>query len=352
MYYTNNISSLLLNWYEQSKRNLPWRNTKDPYKIWVSEIMLQQTQVNTVIPYYKKWIIAYPTINSLAETDSDSILKLWEGLGYYNRCLNLHKAVKIIVSNYGSSLPNNPNVFETLPGVGEYTAAAVYSIAFSHQLPVLDGNVKRVLSRILKICQFTRHNKNRILSKLKSWIDKNNPGDFNQAMMELGSTVCLPKTPNCRVCPLKSICKGFDTGRPESYPLPNKQKPIPWYLVLTGIIWKNNSFLILQRTGYRHLTNLWELPGGKIQSNQNPKLQLTKILTKKYNLKVSIQNKIGCVNHQYSHFGINLTCFNCKVQNGSGLIGIQPYRWIKQNEINEFAFPKANHKLFDIMKDS
>jgi len=278
-------------------------------------------------------------------------LKLWEGLGYYNRCRNFHRAVKIIVSDYGSSLPNNPKTFKALPGVGDYTVAAVYSIAFSHQLPVLDGNVKRVLCRILQIRRLTAYNKNRILSKLKTWLDKKSPGDFNQALMELGSTVCLPKTPNCKMCSLNSICKGFNTGRPEAYPIPNKQKTIPWYLVLTGIIWKNNSFLILQREGYRHLTNLWELPGGKTQLNQNPKLQLINILTKKYNLEVSIQNKIGEVCHRYSHFGIFLASFNCKIKNGSIPKVIQPYRWIKKHEINQFAFPKANHKLFDLMKD-
>ena len=352
MYTTNNISKLLLHWYNNSKRSMPWRNTKNPYNIWLSETMLQQTQVKTVIPFYNKWIKQFPDFESVARTHLDSLLMIWEGLGYYNCCKYFHKAVKIIVKKYNSSLPVNIEDFKALPGVGIYTAAAVYSIAFSHSIPVLDGNVKRVMSRFLRICQLTSHNKNRILSKLNTWIDRNYPGDFNQAMMELGSTVCLPKNPKCNICPLISSCGGFASGKPQSYPRSQRQNPIPWYPVLTGVIWKRNSFLILQREGYRHLSNLWELPGGKILKNYNSKNQLMKMLKKKYNLDVSINNKIGEVRHRYSHFGIYLSSFNCKIKNGSTPMVNQPYSWIKQHEINRFAFPKANHKLFAIMLEN
>ena len=209
MYTTNNISKSLLHWYKKSKRSLPWRKTKAPYNIWLSETMLQQTQVKTVIPFYSRWIEQFPDFNSVATAHLDSLLKFWEGLGYYNRCKNFHKAVKIIVNNYNSSLPDNIEDFKALPGVGEYTAAAVYSIVLSHPIPVIDVNVNRVMSRLLQIKLHTPHNKKRVLSTLTNCIDKTRPGDFNQAMMDLGSTVCTQKNPKCDICPLNSSCGGF-----------------------------------------------------------------------------------------------------------------------------------------------
>ena len=170
--------------------------------------------------------------------------------------------------------------------------------------------------------------------------------------MDLGSTVCTQKNPKCDICPLNSSCGGFASGKPQSYPLSQRKKPIPWHPVLTGIVWKRNSFLILQREGYRHLSNLWELPGGKILKNHNSKNQLIEMLKKKYNLDVSIKNKIGEVRHRYSHFGIYLSSFNCKIKNGSKPMVNQPYRWIKKHEINQFAFPKANHKIFSSMLEN
>ncbi len=352
MYTTNNISKPLLRWYKKSKRSLPWRNTKAPYNIWLSETMLQQTQVKTVIPFYSRWIEQFPDFNSVATAHLDSLLKFWEGLGYYNRCKNFRKAVKIILNDYKSSLPDNIEDFKALPGVGEYTAAAVYSIVLSHPIPVIDVNVNRVMSRLLQIKLHTPHNKKRVLSTLTNCIDKTRPGDFNQAMMDLGSTVCTQKNPKCDICPLNSSCGGFASGKPQSYPRSQRKNRIPWYPVLIGVVWKRNSFLILQRDGYRHLTNLWELPGGKILKNSNPKSQLAEMLKKKYNLDVCIKNKIGEVRHQYSHFGISLSSFNCKIKNGSKLTVNQPYFWIKKHEINQFAFPKANHKLFAIMLEN
>ncbi|MDP6685136.1 MAG: A/G-specific adenine glycosylase [Candidatus Marinimicrobia bacterium] len=352
MYSTNNISEQLLRWFQKSKRPMPWRKTHDPYKIWLSETMLQQTQVKTVIPFYNKWVKKYPNFESVASADLDALLKMWEGLGYYNRCRNFHKAVKLIVHDFGSSLPIDVQEFKALPGVGDYTAAAVYSIVLSHPIPTIDGNVNRVMSRLLRIRHLTSCNKKRILSKLKIWIDKAQPGDFNQAMMELGSTVCLPKNPKCEICPLILSCVGFNSGKPESYPSPKPQKSVPWRNVLTGVIWNDDSFLILQRKGYSHLSHLWELPGGKTTEKNGHHSQLTELLKDKYQLTVSVKNKIGEIQHRYSHFGITLSGFNCKLLNGESPHGNQPFRWIKKNEINRFAFPKANHKLFAMMKEN
>ncbi len=351
MYPTNNISKPLLRWYQKSKRPMPWRNTKEPYKIWLSETMLQQTQVKTVIPFYNSWIEKYPDFESVAGARLDSLLKSWEGLGYYNRCHNFHKAVKIIVNKYNSSLPINIKDFMVLPGVGSYTAAAVYSIVFLHPIPVVDGNVNRVMSRLLRLLRFTPYNKKRVLSTLIKWLDRSRPGDFNQALMELGSTVCLPKNPKCENCPLKLFCGGTLSGSPESYPSPKPKQSLPWQNVLTGVIWKRDSFLIIKRAGYKHLNNLWELPGGRTLTKNNPHPQLEELLKNKFKLEVSIKNKIGEIRHRYSHFGITLSGFHCRLINGSKPEVNRPFRWIRLNEINQYAFPKANHKLFNLMQE-
>jgi A/G-specific adenine glycosylase len=350
MYSTTNITVELLKWYDKSKRNLPWRKTLDPYKIWLSEVMLQQTQVKTVIPYYKKWIKKFPDFQSISESNLDVLIKLWEGLGYYNRCRNFYNAVKIIYSNFDSMLPKDIEDFKSLPGVGNYTASAVYSIAFSEPHPVMDGNVKRVMCRVFQFRNLTSFNMKRLISSLEKWIDHNRPGDFNQALMELGATLCKPINPKCRICPLKLVCRGYDSGHPERYPITKKKQPIPILNVLTGLVWKQDTFLILQRVGYKHLTNLWELPGGRFQNNLNHQMQLMKILKNKYNLHVNVKIKIGFINHRYSHFGVALSGFHCMLVNGSTLRVNQPYRWIRPEEINQFAFPKANHKLFELMK--
>ena len=213
-----NFTSSLLKWYNREKRILPFRDIKNPYKIWLSEVMLQQTQVETVIPYFERWVKKYPTLHSVAIEDDEKLLKVWEGLGYYSRCRNFHKAIKIVMEKYDGSIPKKWNEFCALPGVGDYTAAAVLSIAFQQSYPVMDGNVKRVMARILGLKNLTKRNLIRIQGRLKKLISIEKPGDFNQAMMELGAKICFPKNPNCGKCPIQKSCYAFDSGSPESYP--------------------------------------------------------------------------------------------------------------------------------------
>ena len=192
MYNTNNIDSIL-KWYDIHKRSLPWRITNDPYKIWLSETMLQQTQVNIVIPYYKKWINKYPTVQSVANANLDSLLKLWEGMGYYSRCRNFYNAANIIINHHNGKIPDDKKIFQLLPGVGEYISGAVLSIAFNKQYPAMDGNQKRVISRLLGLKKLSKHNELRIKKKLKLLVNCNRPGDINQALMDIGSSICKPK---------------------------------------------------------------------------------------------------------------------------------------------------------------
>ena len=216
-----NTADLLLEWYDQNKRSLPWRGTKDPYRIWLSEIMLQQTRAETVKAYYRRFLERYPDIHALAAADTDEILKMWEGLGYYSRARNLHKTAKI-VSQSGGAFPKSVRELEKLPGIGPYAARAIASIARNECTPALDGNQMRVLSRLLGISRVLKTPFD-IESEAMEIISRDRPGDYNQALMDLGSSVCTPKKPDCGNCPLKSVCAAFSEGDPEFYP----QRPAP-----------------------------------------------------------------------------------------------------------------------------
>ena len=238
------FTNQLLHWYKNNKRTLPFRNTKDPYKIWVSEVMLQQPQIKTGIPYFNRWVKEYPTSKSAADASLDKLLKLWEGLGYYRRCRNFHKALKIVEQKYEGEIPNNFDEFLTLPGVGEYTAGAVLSIAYQKCIPAIDGNVKRVMARILGIRNLTIKNQKRLKSNVQKLIPTTNPGNFNQALMELGALICTPINPSCEICPLSNYCKAYKYKEPALYPLKKKKKSKPHYIVVAGIIWRDDKFFI------------------------------------------------------------------------------------------------------------
>ena len=217
------ISQQLLGWYSLNKRSLPWRETKDPYKIWISEIMLQQTQVATVIPYYEKWISSFPDIKTLANADYGNVLKHWEGLGYYSRCKNIHLTAKSI----GEDFPGTFNELIKLPGIGEYTAKTILAIAYNKQEVGIDTNLERVGFRLLGLKKKSKFNSSRVKKFLETIQDKSKPGDFNQALMDLGSSFCQAKVVHCSPCPITSECKATLSADPLKYPEPKKKKPIP-----------------------------------------------------------------------------------------------------------------------------
>ena len=342
------ITQKLLLWYSKNKRLLPFRKTNDPYKIWLSEVMLQQTKVNTVIPYYKRWLKRYPTLESAAEARTDSLLKLWEGLGYYQRCRNFHRALKIVVTNYKGKIPSSFDHFIDLPGVGEYTAGAVLSIAFNKPIPAIDGNVKRVMSRILGIKNLTLYNKRRIKKTIYKFIPTGNPGDFNQALMELGALLCTPQSPNCTKCPITKYCNAYKLSKPELYPLPKKRNKIPHYIIVAGIIWRDSKFYIQKRDEKSMLGGLWEFPGGKIENNESLELALKREIKEECGIIPIIKDKIGCVEHSYSHFSISLNCFHC-IESDEKIRFSKNGAWITHDEIGLYPFPKANHKLFTLI---
>ena len=341
---------MLLRWYSQNKRNLPWRDIHDPYKTWLSEVMLQQTQVNTVIPYYNKWIAKYPTLLSVAETQIDDLLKLWEGLGYYSRCRNFFNSCQIIMNEYGGKIPSNITEFKSLPGVGPYIAGAVMSIGFNNPQPAIDGNINRIMCRYLGLKNQTKYNKARIYTTLSTFISVN-PGDILQALMDIGSLICKPYSVSCNQCPLSNSCKGFLNGSPLLYPIYKYKKSLPVKNIIAGLVQHNDKIFITKRKDDGALGGLWELPMILVK-DYNDRSLFKKLLKDKYNLNLKINNKIGNILHSFSHYKMNIEIFNCEIMNirNQKSSNNNISKWINRREIVNYAFHKANHKLFELIE--
>ncbi len=332
---------------------MPWRGEKDPYKVWLSEVMLQQTQVETVKPYYKKWLERFPTPSHVATATEDEVLKLWEGLGYYARARNFKKACEWIHEQNAGKVPKESQQFKNLKGVGDYIHAAVRSIVFNEVIPVIDGNVKRVVSRIIELNSPPSKSISTIRQFLDSQISSDCPGDFNQAIMDLGSTVCKPRNPKCNECKLSSNCASYMNNTVDKYPLPEKKKSIPHYDIAVGIIWRDNQILIAKRPADVMLGGLWEFPGGKCGLNEELAICVKREIKEELDIEVSVEEKLKSIKHAYTHFTIELTPFHCQFLEGTPKnLGCVDHRWINPSEIEDYPFPKANHKFFNQIPES
>lgn len=345
----------LLEWFRENKRELPWRGTDDIYKIWLSEVMLQQTQVVTVIPYYRRFLQHYPGVRELAKADGESVLKLWEGLGYYNRCMNLHKAARLIESQFGGEIPGTPEEFAPLPGVGPYILAAVMSMARGYPLPAVDGNVIRVYCRFQGTADDIRTAavKNRIKKELEKIIPLESPGEFNEAMMELGALICLPKNPKCETCPLNPGCRARLTAQVDLIPFKSPGKRTPLYKVSIAVIVKGDKFYIQKRPLGGHLGGMWEFPGGKQKGKESPEQTLSRECREELGTDVTIIEKLSNVHHAYSHFKIEMDVFLCRLPRDEAITPThdQPSRWIAIEQLQAYPFPAANHKFFPALKN-
>jgi A/G-specific adenine glycosylase len=347
------IRKRLLSWYRKNQRDMPWRKTVDPYRIWISEIMLQQTRVDTVIPYYRRFLKRFPDVHALAEAHPDEVIKLWENLGYYSRARNLHAAAKIIVEKHGGRFPEDPKAVLALPGIGAYTTGAVLSIAFGKHLPAIDGNVRRVVARLYAVespITETQTQRN-IARRVETLVPARNPGDFNQALMDLGATICLPGDPHCRDCPVAAICKALADDSQSRIPLFAKKKPIPLRQAAAGFILdKKKRFLIVQRTDKGLLGRLWKLPGG-FQSDRETLVEtLKRTVLEETGIVINAGEAVAVVNHTFTHFRMRLHGFWCIPVSGR----IRPpdgitYQWIEPDERSRFAFAKADRELLHRM---
>jgi A/G-specific adenine glycosylase len=343
----------LLAWYQNHRRDLPWRRTSDPYRIWISEVMLQQTQVKTVLPYFERFCRRFPTLADLAAAEQQSVLKSWEGMGYYARARNFHRAARLVMDRMGGRIPEDWRAFRSLPGVGDYIAAAVLSIAFGRPHAVVDGNVKRVLARLFAMEQPV--NISRTHSFFQAAADRlllqKDPGTFNQAMMELGALVCTPAKPDCAKCPISGACRARKASRVAEYPLRQAQRRPPLHRIAVGVVIKNGRLLITRRPTNGLLGGLWEFPGGKIEKGESADQTCLREIMEEVNLRVEIECHLKRVKHAYTHFRIEMDVFCCRYRSGRvRLNGPADFRWIRPGEIEAYPFPKANHKFIPHLK--
>ncbi|MBN2529200.1 MAG: A/G-specific adenine glycosylase [Deltaproteobacteria bacterium] len=344
--------SQLLKWYRANRREMPWRNTSDPFAIWVSEVMLQQTQVNTAIPYFNRFITAFPTPAALAEASEDDVLKLWEGLGYYARARNLQRAARQVVQLFNGQVPSDKASFQSLTGVGPYISAAVMSIAFGRPAAAVDGNVKRVLSRVtMNDAPVNAASSHAVYQPIADrYFNPNAPGDHNQAMMELGANVCQPKTPRCSQCPVRQMCTAYKQDAVVQYPKVEQRKKVPTRHIAVGVIQKGNQLLICKRKPDGLLGGLWEFPGGGVEKDESAEAACVRECKEEVNLTVRVTGKLTTVRHAYSHFKIVMDVFMCAVQNGRvRLRGPVACQWVRPAELGRFAFPGANHKFIPLL---
>lgn len=347
------LQRALVIWYQANKRNLPWRQTCDPYPIWVSEIMLQQTQAETVIPYYYRFIAAFPDLSALAHADLSSALKVWEGLGYYSRERNLLKAAQFILEEYQAQMPSDQRLLKKIPGVGAYTAAAISSIAFNQPVAVVDGNVRRVMSRwmVHREATHTSQSQRLLAAYADRFLLRSDPGTWNQAVMELGAVLCLPRNPQCHKCPVQEYCGAYAQNLTDQIPRPKPGKPLPHYQVTAGIIHRGEFLLITRRRKEGLLGGLWEFPGGKQEPGETLQECLHRELAEELAIKVEVHREYCSVDHAYSHFRITLHAFECRYLTGQPqALGCAEWRWVKPEELTEFAFPKADRVIIQRLK--
>lgn len=349
------FSQQLLDWYQRNKRDLPWRRNKDPYRIWVSEVMLQQTRVDTVIPYWHRFLEKFPTVQALAEAPEEDVLKAWEGLGYYSRARNLQSAVREVHERYGGVVPDNKEDISSLKGVGPYTAGALLSIAYNKPEPAVDGNVMRVLSRFFGIEDDIAKQATRIkMEKLaRELIPEGEAGSFNQALMELGAIVCMPRSPHCLTCPVMEHCTARIAGKEQELPVKSKAKPPRPEQRLVALVEGSGDHagkvLIRQRPQEGLLARMWELPHvlvpGKRTDDPNPGM-LSRGLTDEDELHIVPLEQLMDADHIFSHIHWQLKVYRCQMA-AAGKVADLPellpfhYRWLAPEEMEHYAFPNV-----------
>jgi A/G-specific adenine glycosylase len=342
----------LLNWYAQSGRDLPWRRNYNPYSIWVSEIMLQQTQVKTVIPYYHRWLEQFPSIEPLASADLQQVLKAWEGLGYYSRARNLHRAAQKIVQEYGGVFPTQLEEVLALPGIGLTTAGGILSAAFNQPVAILDGNVKRVLARLVALPVPPAKAMKQLWQISEALLDREHPREFNQALMDLGATVCTPKKPNCKSCPWKDSCQAYNLGVEFQLPMREISSPLPHKTIGVAVIWNEQGQILIDRRRPEGLLGgLWEFPGGKIECGETIEECIKREIQEELAIEIEVGDRLITIDHAYSHFSITLNVHHCRHLSGIPQpVECDEIRWVSLDEIDQFPFPKANTQIIAALR--
>lgn len=350
----NLIAIKLLNWFSEHARDLPWRKTRDPYLIWVSEVMLQQTRVETVIPYYMRWLDSLPDIQSLAAADEDQVLKLWEGLGYYKRALNLKRAAGMVIKEFNGQIPDQVEVLKKLPGVGEYIAGAIASIAFGLPEPALDGNAIRVLARILDFHEPVDRtvNKQYLKDFLKTLLPDDHAAEMNQAIMDLGATICRPKDAECTRCPVSDHCQSFEHGSVGLLPMKSQMRSIPHYDVVAAVMIRNGKVLVDKRDPNGLLGGLWEFPGGKVEMDESHAEALKREIKEELGIKIMVGEKIGIYRHAYTHYRVTVYVHFCEILSGEPkALQSSDIRWTNIHSLKNLPMGKVDRMISDALTE-
>jgi A/G-specific adenine glycosylase len=349
------LQQKLLAWYKANRRDLPWRRTRDPYHIWVSEVMLQQTQTVKVLEYYERFLEQFPNIQALAQAPLDAVLKVWEGMGYYARARNLHRAAQHLSDHWRSRLPRDYEKLLAIPGVGPYTAAAVASIAFNRDHAVVDGNVARVLCRWFKVAQPVKSTQTKkLLGELAQLVlASGHAGHWNQAMMELGARICTPRNPQCEMCAVQKYCSAFlELDDPAQLPVRPPRREVPHHHLAVGLVWNNGTLLIEQRQNKGLLGGLWQFPNGHIYHGETPAQVLRREIQKALDIAVEVGDYLMTVEHAYTHLRVTLHVYHCLYQSGAPHTRVcQNWHWVQPSELRRFAFPNANRRIIDRLLD-
>jgi A/G-specific adenine glycosylase len=348
------LQRALLDWFARHGRDLPWRRRRTPYRVWVSEIMLQQTRVEQAIGFYRRFLARFPSIRALATAPIGDVLKAWEGLGYYARARQLHAAARLIVERHGGRFPRHTDDIRALPGVGPYTAAAVGSLAFGIDAAALDGNVMRVLARLTEFSgDISKPASRAALQAIADvLLPRGNAGPFNEALMELGATVCTPRRPACVACPWSRFCAAYSSGQPESFPRKSKKKPIPHKHVGAGVVIDSRGrYLIAQRKHDSLLGGLWEFPGGTREPGESIEACIARELKEELGIDVEVGNHLVTVSHAFSHFTMDLHAHQCRLRGGRPrAIHCAAWRWARLEELKRFAFGRADQKIIEFLR--
>ncbi|MEA3327707.1 MAG: A/G-specific adenine glycosylase [Chloroflexota bacterium] len=341
------FADFLLKWYEQNSRELPWRFVQSPYRTWVSEVMLQQTQVDTMLPYYEKWMVRFPDIVSLANASEQEVLSAWEGLGYYSRVRNLHQAARIVMDEMGGHLPQTPQGLQHLPGIGPYTAAAIASIAFGVDVAAVDGNTRRVLSRLMDVREPARSREGEeiIWAIANENLPQGQASSYNQALMDLGAMICTPKDPDCAGCPVAEQCLAKALGVQAERPVKMPRKKPPHLTVTAAVILRGEMVLLAQRPSHGLLGGMWEFPGGTFEEEDaDLEACLKREIMEELGVTIRVGAPFGVYKHAYTHFRITLHAFMCGIADdehprnlaSDGLV------WVSLTELSAYPMGKVD----------
>lgn len=348
------LRQTLLDWYSQWGRDLPWRHTRDPYAIWVSEVMLQQTQVKTVIPYYERWLSVLPTIQALAAAEAQQVLKLWQGLGYYSRGRNLHRAAQIIQAEHGGQFPQTLAEVCHLPGIGRTTAGGILSSAFNQPQPILDGNVKRVLARLIALETPPQRALGQLWQISEALLDRDAPRAFNQGLMDLGATVCRPRQPDCSACPWTEFCQAHSLNLQQILPMRETRPPVPHKQIGVAVIWNDQQQILIDRRPAEGLLGgLWEFPGGKVEPGETVPECIVREIQEELGITVAVAEHLVTVSHAYTHFKVTLVVHHCQLISGEPQpLACEEIRWVDLTELDQYPFPVANLRIIEALHQS